>query len=108
MHREIREIAKDIAGAYYEMDRSPQFRINFPIPELYIMTSWHKFIDAAREAMAEELMNPNVSEDRKQKIYEALLHENNRVHKHRHRLRAVPQIGTEWIDSGLKHDAVLR
>ena len=107
MNRHIREVAKDLAGAYYEMDRSPDFRVNFPTVQGYIMTSWHKFIDAARQAMGEALMDKNVPEDQKQKIYDALMEENIRVHKHRHRLRAIPQIGTEWMESGLKHDAVL-
>jgi hypothetical protein len=83
----IRRTAKDIAGAFYEKERTPMFRRAFPTPEDFIHgrahrrdgrielqnPNWWQFVDAAKETLARMLADKSVSEHMKERIKEQLI-----------------------------------
>lgn len=50
--------AKEIAGVFYDMDRSPKFRVNWPDQDRFVAANWKTFIAAARAMYAERLGDP--------------------------------------------------
>lgn len=88
--RTVRSLAKEIAGVFYEQNRSPGFRSAFPTYKDYISgrwhlpngaikpytPGWHFFVEIARRMMIQMLARKDVHENLKTGIYEALLEEN--------------------------------
>ena len=89
--RTIRTLAKELAGQFYEQNRSPAFRVAFPTVRAYIRGQWHGadgsiiridkpgwlyFVSLARKLMVEMLKRKDVHENVKKGIYDALLEEN--------------------------------
>ena len=87
----IRNMARELAGAFYEDNRSPGFRKTFPTLKAYMRGQWHQngdivlnkpgwmyHIDLARKLLGAMLSQPDsrVSPIMKERIYEALLEEN--------------------------------
>src|ERR1035437_3052711 len=93
--RTIRMMAKEMAGVFYEDNRSQQFRMAFPTLQSYMRGQWHQpdgqiiinkpgwmyHIDLARKLMGAILSQPDskVSPIMKERIYEALLDEHSRA-----------------------------
>lgn len=64
--------AKDIAGDFYEQDRSAKFRANWPIDKVFVECNWRHFIEAARRGYATVLGNEKVPEETKKRIFYAI------------------------------------
>ena len=93
--RTIRIMAKELAGAFYEDNRSEKFRKTFPTLKSYMRGQWHQsngdivlnkpgwmyHVDLARKLLARMLSEPDtrVSPNVKERIYEALLEEHSRA-----------------------------
>ena len=92
--RTIRSMAKELAGVFYDENRSEGFRRTFPTLKAYMRGQWHKpdgevlitkpgwvyHIDLARKVLASMLTKSSVSDVMKQRIYDALLEENEKAH----------------------------
>lgn len=91
--RTIRSLAKELAGAFYEdSQRSVTFRQAFPTRKDYIRGLWHQpngeilikepgwthHIDLARKMLGTMLGRNDVSPIMKERIFDALIDENNR------------------------------
>ena len=92
--RTIRSIAKELAGVFYEDQRSLAFRRTFPTLKSYMRGQWHQpngdivinkpgwmyHIDLARKILSTMLSQPDssVSPLMKERIYEALLEEHEK------------------------------
>jgi hypothetical protein len=50
--------AKQKAGEFHGMERSPKFRANWPNQNLYAESEWRNFMEAAREMYANRLADP--------------------------------------------------
>jgi hypothetical protein len=92
--RTIRLMAKELAGTFYEDNRSEQFRRTFPTLKAYMRGQWHQdgqivinkpgwmyHIDLARKVLGLMLSQSDerVSPIMKERIYEALLDEHERA-----------------------------
>ena len=92
--RTIRMMAKELAGKFYEDNRSIGFRRTFPTLKAYMRGQWHQngdiilnkpgwmyHIDLARKLLGVMLSQPDsrVSPVMKERIYEALLEENSKA-----------------------------
>jgi hypothetical protein len=93
--RTIRSMAKEIAGVFYEDNRTPEFRLAFPTRKDYMRGLWHQpngeividkpgwvyHIDLARKILGTMLSKPDsvVSAVMKERIFDALVDENNRA-----------------------------
>jgi hypothetical protein len=64
--------AKEMAGCFYENDRSAVFRRTWPKDTDYVNAKWHHFVVAVRGVYAELLARPDVSIEDKDRMYEAL------------------------------------
>lgn len=85
--RTIRSVAKEFAGAFYERNRSPAFRIAFPTARDYIRghmhltngaikqytPGWFYFIEVAKKALIEMLKRKDVHDNIKEGIHAALV-----------------------------------
>lgn len=72
-HPRIVHDAKEMAGCFYELERSDVFRITWPSQDEYVRIKWPHFVSGVRQAYAELLGAPNVAEDEKERMYEALV-----------------------------------
>jgi len=95
--RTIKEMAKELAGIFYEDNRSPGFRFTFPTLKSYMRGQWHQqdgtivinkpgwmyHIDLARKVLINMLSKPDgvVNEEMKQRIYEAIIEDHNSATK---------------------------
>jgi len=93
--RTIKSLAKELAGAFYEDNRTPAFRQSFPTLKAYMRGQWHQasgeikidkpgwlyHIDMARKMLTAMLGKPDavVSSVMKERIYDALIEEHNRA-----------------------------
>jgi hypothetical protein len=88
--RTIRTLAKELAGKFYEQNRTPGFRIAFPTFRDYIRGQWHRtdgsiiidkpgwlyFVEPARKMLVHMLTRKDVHENLKASIMDALIEEN--------------------------------
>ena len=93
--RTIRTMAKEIAGVFYEDNRSLKFRRTFPTLKSYMRGQWHQpngdivlnkpgwmyHVELARKILGSMLSQPDtrVSPIMKERIYEALLEEHTKA-----------------------------
>lgn len=87
MERTVRSMAKELAGAFYEQNRSPRFRAAFPTLRHYMRgqqvmpdgqikiyrPGWLHHVDMARKMLTAMLGRADVSEVLKERIYDALM-----------------------------------
>lgn len=87
--RTVKEMAKELAGTFYEDNRTPGFRKAFPTLKSYMLGRWHlpdgrvkqeqagwiHHVALARKLLAAMLGQPEgvVSQHMKNQIYDALL-----------------------------------
>ena len=92
--RTIRSMAKELAGIFYEDNRSPAFRRTFPTLKAYMRGQWHQngdiiinkpgwmyHVDLARKVLVQMLSQSDekVSSIMKDRIYDALLEEHEKA-----------------------------
>ena len=92
--RTIRSMAKELAGIFYEDNRSPAFRRTFPTLKAYMRGQWHQngdivinkpgwmyHVDLARKVLVQMLSQSDekVSGIMKERIYEALIEEHEKA-----------------------------
>lgn len=75
----IRLTAKDLAGAFYEEDRSDRFRKLWPDVRQFTARNWPNFVPMAR-AILTGMLDPhsNTVQSLKDEIYEALIEDHRR------------------------------
>lgn len=74
----IRRTAKDIAGAFYEQNRTERFRKAWPDQRAYIAKCWPHFVVTAKDTLLELLRRPSTPQHHKQQIYDAFLEDSRR------------------------------
>ena len=91
----IKDVAKELAGAFYEDNRSDAFRKTFPTLKAYMRGQWHQpngditinkpgwmyHIDLARKILVTMLGLPDsrVAPVLKERIYDALIDDHNQA-----------------------------
>lgn len=73
MHHRIVHDAKEFAGAFFDNNRSEAFRKTWPSQDDYVAAKWHHFVEGVRGAYAELLARPDVPQDDKDRVYDALV-----------------------------------
>lgn len=74
VHVLIRKVAQEMAACYYEhAAHDNQFYHYYPSQRFFVDYEWHRFIQSAKENLADLMANPNTPESYKQDIYHALL-----------------------------------
>lgn len=71
-HTLLRRTAKEMAGVFYDGNRSAAFRALFPSQRLYVREHWPEFVKQARDTLLEMLNSPTTSEHFKRAIYDAV------------------------------------
>ena len=92
--RTIRSMAKELAGKFYDDNRSPAFRRTFPTLKSYMRGQWHVngdivinkpgwmyHVDLAKKVLGTMLSDGRVSAVMKERIYDALVDEHERALK---------------------------
>ena len=69
----IRETAKELAGAFYDMNRTPEFRQKAGKQRQFIKMYWKDHVELAYETLSALLGQPGTADPVKEKIYEALI-----------------------------------
>jgi hypothetical protein len=69
----IRTSAEQIAGAFYEDDRSPRFRGRWINQDVYVKLNWASFVPVARKVLSHMLELSSTSLAQKEEIYEAFV-----------------------------------
>lgn len=69
----IRKTAEEIAGAFYEGNRSERFRAGAGSPKNYIRRHWKDHISDTIRCMAALLGQPGFPEHEKERIHEAIV-----------------------------------
>ena len=72
-HQRIVSDAKEMAGCFYDQERSETFRRTWPSQEEYVDMKWAHFVPAVREVYSELLGRPNIDPAEKEAMYEALI-----------------------------------
>lgn len=72
-HPMIVHDAKEMAGAFYEKDRSDTFRATWPDQDDYVNAKWGHFVAPVRAGYAELLAHPGVPQEQKDRMYDALV-----------------------------------
>lgn len=65
--------AKQIAGEFHGLNRSPKFRVNWPDEYLYADANWKTFVDPCRKMYAAKLADPKTRPEDARKIHLALV-----------------------------------
>ena len=68
----IKHTAKEIAGAFYDMNRTEQFRQMAGSQRRFVRLQWTHHIPSAIECLTGVLALPGTSEHEKEAIYDAL------------------------------------
>lgn len=72
-HPMIVRDAEEMAGQFYELQRSDKFRKTWPNQMQFVKAAWPRFVKAVRAIYADLLGQERVSEDDKHKMYTALI-----------------------------------
>lgn len=65
--------AREVAGVFYDMNRSEKFRTNWPNQDRFVETNWKTFVEATRQMYAERLGNPTLDPVQARKMHLALV-----------------------------------
>ena len=68
----IKHTAKEIAGAFYDMNRTDQFRAMAGNQRAFVRRYWTDHVPVALQCLSGVLSLPGTSEHEKEEIYEAL------------------------------------
>ena len=69
----IYDLAKEIAGEFYDMNRSDKFRINWPDQDEFAASEWKSFVESARILLTQMLTKQEVPTSDKDRIAQALI-----------------------------------
>lgn len=69
----FRKTAEEIAGAFFDEDRSLRFRGRWKSQKVYVKLNWASFVPVARKVLTHMLDRDDVSLAQKEEIYEAFL-----------------------------------
>ncbi len=72
----LRHDAEQIAGEFYDMERSEKFRLNWPDQDMFVQLEWKNFVAAVRLLYTELLGNEQTPEHDKQKMFKAIVMQN--------------------------------
>lgn len=75
----IKKTSKEIAGAFYDMNRSDRFRRNAGTQDHFVKHHWKDHVETAVECLAALLGMPGTPDNQKEEIYEALTKFNKRL-----------------------------
>ena len=65
--------ASEVAGEFYEMNRSEKFRTNWPNQDRFVATNWKTFVEATRQIYAARLGDPKTPPAEARKMHLALV-----------------------------------
>ena len=65
--------ASEVAGGFYEMNRSEKFRTNWPNQDRFVATNWKTFVEATRQIYAARLGDPKTPPAEARKMHLALV-----------------------------------
>jgi hypothetical protein len=65
--------AREVAGVFYDMNRSEKFRTNWPNQDRFADCNWKTFVEATRQLYAERLGDPNLDPVEGRKMHLALV-----------------------------------
>jgi len=65
--------AQQVAGEFHTLNRSAKFRLNWPNEYEFAESEWRNFIDATRQMYTEQLSDPQVHADKKDKMFKAIV-----------------------------------
>ena len=72
----LRHDAEEVAGEFYDMERSDKFRLNWPNQDQFVKSEWKNFVAAVRLMYTERLGDPNTSPKDKDKMFKAVIMQN--------------------------------
>jgi hypothetical protein len=75
----IKHTAKEIAGAFYDMNRTERFRQQAGTQRRFVRQHWKDHVEVAVEALVGVLSLPGTSDHEKNAIYDALTEFNERA-----------------------------
>ena len=78
----IRQTAEEIAGEFYELNRTDQFRKTAGTQRHFIRRHWKSHVEFAIQALSMVLGQPGVPEENKENILEAILQFRQRSTRH--------------------------
>jgi len=73
----LRHDAEQVAGEFYDMERSDKFRLNWPNQDQFVQSEWKNFVAAVRSIYTERLGDPMTPEADKEKMYKAIVLQHN-------------------------------
>ena len=65
--------AREVAGEFYDMNRSTKFRTNWPNQDRFADCNWKTFVETTRQMYAERLGDPKTSPEDARKMHLALV-----------------------------------
>ena len=65
--------AREVAGVFYDMNRSEKFRTNWPNQDRFADCNWKTFVEATRQMYAERLGDPTLDPVQGRKMHLALV-----------------------------------
>ncbi len=71
--RIIYDKARDLAGEFYDNDRSDKFRANWPSQDEYAKCNWKSYVEEARSQLVARLADPHYPITEKNKIWSAIV-----------------------------------
>lgn len=74
----IRKTAEEVAGAFYDMNRTDRFRQQAGTQRRFVRRHWQDHIEMAMECLVGVLALPGTSEHEKRAIYDAITEFNER------------------------------
>lgn len=75
----IKNTSKEIAGAFYDMNRTERFRKFAGTQDHFVRRHWKDHVDTAVECLAGVLGLPGTPDDQKELIYDALTEFNEKL-----------------------------
>jgi hypothetical protein len=87
----IKNTAQEIAGAFYDANRTERFRQQAGSQDDFVRRHWKNHIDHAVEALSMVLGQPGTPEDQKEAVYDAICEYRERSQ------RGTPQITTRRL-----------
>ena len=72
----LRHDAEEVAGEFYDMERSEKFRLNWPDQDQFVKSEWKNFVAAVRLMYTARLGDPNTPPKDADKMFKAIVMQN--------------------------------
>jgi hypothetical protein len=79
----IKKTAKEIAGTFYDMNRTDQFRAEAGSQDHFVKRHWKSHVGVAIECLGGVLGLPGTPDDQKETIHAAILEFHERATRHK-------------------------